>query len=409
MSFKPVFQVKVGLCFGDRSIFVGILARRNQKIYFEYDDSFISHGLEISPIKCPLKPGVQSFDPFLFEGLPGVFNDSLPDGWGRLLLDRQLRSLGTLPEELSPLDRLTHVGLQGMGALVYEPDYTSKSSNNQINIDRLAAQTKQVLAGEATDVLNELLLLNGSSAGARPKALIGFNFRKKDIMHGTHELPPGYQPWMVKFPNVGDGTDAGAIEYVYSQMAFKAGLTVPKTQLLSAKKGAGYFAVKRFDRQKNKRFHMHTVCGLLHSDFRTPALDYRDLLSLTMLLTKDIREVEKMYRLAVFNVLSHNRDDHSKNFSFLMDESGEWKLSYAYDLTFSTGPHGEQSTMVLGKGKNITTDDLIKLGLEAKLTKQKISKIIKQTQMALAQWKKLAKNFGVNRSNIGLIESKICG
>ncbi len=151
---------------------------------------------------------------------------------------------------------------------------------------------------------------------------------------------------------------------------------------------------------------MHTVSGLIHSNFRFPSHDYEDLLALTNVLTKDIREVEKMFRLAVFNVMAHNRDDHAKNFSFLMDESGEWKLSPAYDLTFSNGPGGEQSTMVMGEGRNITRTNLEKLGLEAKLSKAFIDEVIQNTIAALGNWKNLAKGNGVKIENIELIEKR---
>ena len=148
---------------------------------------------------------------------------------------------------------------------------------------------------------------------------------------------------------------------------------------------------------------MHTVSGLIHSNFRFPSLDYVDLLSLTMALTKDIREVEKMFRLAVFNVMAHNRDDHAKNFSFLMNEFGEWKLSPAYDLTYSNGPGGEQSTMVMGEGRNITIEHLVKLGLEAKISKELIDQIIEKTAESLSKWIRLSKDYGVSKSNIELI------
>jgi serine/threonine-protein kinase HipA len=152
---------------------------------------------------------------------------------------------------------------------------------------------------------------------------------------------------------------------------------------------------------------MHTACGLLHSDYRTPSLDYEDLSALTSSLTRDVREVEKMYQLAVFNVLSHNRDDHSKNFSFLMDETGEWNLSPAYDLTFSSGPRGEQSTMVMGEGRNPGQDHLRKLGIDAKLSNDRIDEIINQTRGALSKWDELAVRYGVSASSIALIKSKI--
>jgi len=407
MSFEHISQIRVSLDFDEKSQLVGRLATRDHKIYFEYDSDFIRKGMDISPIKCPLKPGVQTYDPFLFEGLPGVFNDSLPDGWGRLLLDRHMRSFNVMPQELSALDRLAFVGRTGMGALVYEPAYTDIVSDCTINIDALARQASQVLSGEATDVLGELLALNGSSAGARPKALIGLHKNRQDIIHGTHEMRDGYEAWMVKFPNIDDGADAGAMEYVYALMATEAGLVMPDIHLFTAQEGSGYFAVRRFDRKGNERLHMHTACGLLHADFRTPSLDYEDLLALTMILTRDIREVEKMYRWAVFNVLAHNRDDHARNFSFLMDKTGEWKVSPVYDLTFSSGPRGEQSTMVLGEGRKPGVRDLIKLGVEAKIDKISIETIIEQTQDALNTWPELARHYGVSRSNVDLVASKI--
>ena len=407
MKFEPVSDIKVGLRFDEETLPVGRLAKRDRKIYFEYENSFIIRGLEISPIECALKPGVHSYDPSLFGGLPGVFNDSLPDGWGRLLLDRLMNSLGILPEVLSPLDGLTHTGSSGMGALVYEPSRTGKISGDKFDTASLAEQMRQTLAGEADDVLDELLSLNGSSSGARPKAVIGLHENKRDVVHGMCRLQAGYEPWLVKFPNTNDGGDAGAIEYVYALMARDAGLAMPDVHLFPSRKGSGYFAVKRFDRQDGKRLHMHTACGLLHSDFRMPSLDYEDLMALTMNLTKDAREVEKMYRLAVFNVLAHNRDDHAKNFSFLMDASGRWNLSPAYDLTFSSGPNGEQSTMVMGEGRNPDETGLVKLGLEAKLPRNAIDGIVEQTRDALSKWKQLAESHGVRRSNIKLIDNAI--
>ena len=367
----------------------------------------MTSNLEVSPLRLPLQPGVRTFDRSLFEGLPGLFNDSLPDGWGRLLLDRSIRQQGMLPGQFSPLDRLAHVGNKGMGALVYEPDQATDEVSGHIDLDLLASQARDVLNGEAGDVLEELLALNGSSAGARPKAVIAVDADRRNIIHGTHTMQAGYEPWLVKFPNTVDGPDAGAIEYVYALMAKDAGLDMAQTHLFSAQTGAGYFATKRFDRNAEQRVHIHSACGLLHSDFRVPSLDYEDLVALTGMLTRDVREVAKIFQLAVFNVLAHNRDDHSKNFSFLMNETGEWRLSPAYDLTFSSGPRGEQSTMVMGEGKNPGTEHLVKLGLEAKLGQELINTIIDRTKNALCQWKMLAKKYGVSQANIELIDKKI--
>ncbi|MEX0965354.1 MAG: type II toxin-antitoxin system HipA family toxin [Pseudohongiellaceae bacterium] len=404
---KSVKEVKVGVNFGDGVDPVGRLAIRDRQIYFEYDQTFIEGGIEISPLRLPLKAGVQSIDYDLFEGLPGVFNDSLPDGWGRLLFDRFARSQGILPADITPLDRLVHIGSHGLGALVFEPDHSADDSQGNISLDKLVWQSQEVLNGTSDDVLAELIALNGSSAGARPKALIGVNDKRDHIIHGIDAWPEGYTPWMVKFPNSQDGIDAGAIEFVYALMAKEAGVVMPDVHLFPAQRGAGYFAIKRFDRDGDKRYHMHTACGLLHSDFRTPSLDYEDLIGLTGMLTRDVREVEKLYQLAVLNVLAHNRDDHSKNFSYLMNSQGEWKLSPAYDLTFSSGPRGEQSTMVMGEGRNPSAEHLLKLAEEAKIKKDRAVKIIEATNASLSKWPTLAKQYGVSDANIKLIQNKI--
>lgn len=405
MNPTSISEIKVGLNITGEAIAVGRLAAREGQIYFEYDNAFLKRSLEISPLRLPLQTGVKTFDPFLFEGLPGVFNDSLPDGWGRLLFDRTLRLQGLLPDQITPLDRLAHVGKTGMGALTYEPANSAGESDAQINLDELAAHAQDVQDGEAEDVLQELLALNGSSAGARPKAMIGVDTARKNIIHGAHDLSAGFEPWIVKFPNSTDGMDAGAIEYVYALIAKEAGLDMMPVHLFPAQRGAGYFATKRFDREEGNRVHTHSACGLLHSDFRTPSLDYEDLIALTGMLTRDVREVEKMFRLAVFNVLAHNRDDHSKNFTFLMDERGEWKLSPVYDLTFSSGPSGEQSTMVMGEGKKPNTEQLVQLGREAKISKVCIDEIVEQTKHALSQWLKLAKAHNISQKNIDLIKN----
>jgi serine/threonine-protein kinase HipA len=402
-------MVKVGLDFGKGRIPVGRLALRERRIYFEYEPTFIRQDLEISPGMLPVKAGVTTFDNCLFEGLPGVFNDSVPDGWGRLLFDRFVQTQGLLPSEVSPLDRLASVGSHGLGALVYEPEFDTAVGYGPVCLDSIASQVQEVLQGSSDDVLHELLALNGSSAGTRPKALIRVSEDRKQIIHGRSGYTEKFEPWLVKFPNSQDGLDAGSIEYVYALMAKDAGIQMPDVHLFPAREGPGYFATRRFDCEKSNRFHMHTACGLLHADFRVPSLDYENLLTLTFMLTRDFREVVRMYRLAVFNVLAHNRDDHAKNFSFLMDAEGQWKLSPAYDLTFSSGPGGEQSTLVMGEGRNPGKDHLIHLGLEAKIDRPRITEILDQTQVALAAWPNLAKRYGVSRAKTLLIAKRING
>ena len=402
-----VDQIEVGLDLTGTVQSVGRLALLDGRVYFEYDSAFLDSGLEISPFKLPMHPGVQTFDSLLFEGLPGVFNDSLPDSWGRLLLNRMTSLRGTSPREITPLDRLAHVGRGGPGALVYEPDSGDAAPGGDLDLDRLAAQTQDVLDGEAEEVLEELLTLNGSLGGARPKAMIGLDADRRVAIHGTNPLPEGFEPWLVKFPNRADGPGAGAIEYVYALMARDAGLDMSEVHLFPAQEGAGYFATQRFDRRGGEHLHMHSACGLLHSDFRLPSLDYKDLVLLTMALTRDVREVEKMFRLAVFNVLAHNRDDHSRNFSFLMDAQGDWVLSPAYDLTCAPGPGGEQCTLVMGEGRNPGIDHLVRLGQEAELPRPRIDEIIEQARAALSRWQERAGEHGVAQADIDWIAERI--
>lgn len=406
MTQDLVTGVAVGLDFGADVARVGRLAVRDRRIYFEYDAAFLARGLEISPLRLPLKPGLQTFEANLFEGLPGVFNDSLPDGWGRLLFDRALRAKGVLPGEVSPLDRLAHVGARGMGALTYAPDLAPQTLSTDIDLDRLAAHALEVLEGQADEVLAELIALNGSSAGARPKAMVGFNPATGAMVHGVSPLPAGFEHWLVKFPNTHDGVDAGAVEYAYAQMAVEAGVPMSATRLIAAGKGA-YFATRRFDREGDARLHAHTASGLLHADHRTPSLDYEDLIALTLHVTRDVREIETMFRFAAFNVCAHNRDDHAKNFTFLMDATGSWRLAPAYDLTFSSGPGGEQTTTVLGEGKAPTLAHLERLGAAANLAQPTVREILAQTREAVAGWPARARSLGVRADTIRRIDTRL--
>jgi len=372
---------------------VGTLATKDHKIYFEYDADFLKSGIELSPYKLPLKPGVQRCDDDVFDGLWGVFADSLPDGWGRLLMDRHLMKQGVNPHTLTPLDRLAYVGKYAMGALGYEPEVGSESSKEQIVLDDLAKSSQEILQGSSDVMLDELLALGGSSAGARPKVLVQLSNDKHEVIHGRQPLKEGFSHWMVKFASSSDIEQIGVVEYAYALMAKAAGVQMPETALLEGKRGR-YFAAKRFDRIGEKRVHMHSVSGLVHADFRYPTLDYDDLLSLTLHLTKHAKEVEKVFRLACFNLFAHNRDDHAKNFSFLMDETGKWQFSPAYDLTFSYGPGGEHSMMYFGEGKNPTSEHLLKLGQKHGI--KKAGMIVDEVREAVSRWDAFAKEAGVS-------------
>ncbi len=375
---------------------VGTLAIKNKKIYFEYDKDFLKTGIELSPYKLPLKSGLFRCDDDTFDGLWGMFNDSLPDGWGRLLMDRHLMRLGVNPHSLSPLDRLAYVGSHAMGALSYEPEQEVENSIDTIVLDNLAESSAEILEGSSESLLDELLSLNGSSAGARPKVLVQISDDQKQIIHGRQTLQEGFSHWMVKFASSMDSHEIGAIEYAYSLMAREAGLQMPQTALLEGKRGR-YFAIKRFDRVGDERVHMHSVAGLTHSDFRFPTLDYDDLLALTLHLTKNVQEVEKVFRLACFNLFTHNRDDHAKNFSFVMDEKGVWNFSPVYDVTFSNGPGGEHSTMYMGEGKHPTSEHLLQLAKKHGI--KKANTIIENVKQARDKWKIFAEEAKVSKKS----------
>jgi serine/threonine-protein kinase HipA len=270
----------------DHRIKVGRLALKRRQILFEYDPAFLGSKLELSPFHLRLTPDVVIGAPDVFGGLMGVFEDSLPDGWGRLLIDRRAAQLGISGATLTPLDRLTVVGTRSMGALVYEPE---------IAIDEPAIVELSALAAEAELVMNDargadlerLIAVGGSPQGARPKVLVQLA-PSGDIHFGARAILPGFTAWLVKFPARTDDRHSAALEHAYFLMANAAGIEVPRTQLLGkTARRPGYFAIERFDRQGQARIHMHTLGGLLHLPHGYPALDYRDLLHVTRTLTRN--------------------------------------------------------------------------------------------------------------------------
>ena len=389
--------VNVFLHHLDNKLFVGKLALKDRKIYFEYNSNFIQKNIDISPYILPLKRELQVCDDRIFDGLFGVFSDSLPDGWGKLLLDRHLMSKGINFNDITPLDRLCYVGKYGIGALTYEPIYEEiKTKNQEIILDDLVNSSINILKGSSYEFLDTLLAIGGSSAGARPKIMAQID-NQNNIIHGSQKLIDGFEHYIIKFPNSNDGLNIGKIEYIYSLMAKKANIEIPKTELLKGKKSS-YFAIKRFDRIKDNRVHIHSIAGLIHSDFRIPSLDYDDLLTLCFHITKDINEVKKLFKLAVFNLFTHNRDDHAKNFSFMLDEKNSWKLTPAYDLTFSYGVGAEHSTTYMGEGKNPTVNHLEKLALKHGIKEFKL--VIDEVKSAISEFERFAKDVELPKEEI---------
>lgn len=334
---------------------VGTLAQTpNGPVAFQYAESWLENGFSISPFSLPLTQEVFVAKSQPLDGIFGVFNDSLPDGWGRLLVDRMLRQEGIDPFIIGPLARLAIVGSTGMGALEYRPTHELSTSNAQRDLDVLAEECASLLETDYSDDLDTLFALGGSSGGARPKILTSIDG----------------EDWIVKFPSSFDPKNIGEREFKIAQAAIAYGIEMPEARLMSSQICSGYFATKRFDRILHadtnsipimQKLHMASAGALLETSHRIPNLDYDLLLKLTMKLTDSAEEVRRLFQLMVFNVLCGNRDDHAKNFTFIFDEAHGWRLSPAYDLTENPGMNGERATTVNGKGKDIAVADIVEV------------------------------------------------
>lgn len=388
---------------------VGRLAMREHRVLFEYDPGFLRDGVDLSPLRLPRQPGVIETRQPIFDTLPGIFNDSLPDGWGRLLLDRHSSRLGVAPETLTPLDRLAHVGSDGIGALVYKPELAKDDAEETVDLDEVAAASRAVLEGASDEMLEHLRKLGGSPQGARPKALVQIEDTTGRMTDALHDHGQGWRHFIVKFPAHQDVADIGPVELAYARMAAAAGVKVPESCLLPSRSGPGYFAAQRFDRDGARRKHAATASGLLDADFRLPSLDYVSLAKLTVRLTRDHRQGEALFRLMAFNVLAHNRDDHAKQFSFLMDRAGTWTLAPAYDLTFSQGPGGEHTTSVAGEGRAPSQEAMLKVADAAGLKRGKSVEILGQTRDVVERWLAYADEAGVTTSTASHIERSLHG
>lgn len=324
---------------------------------FEYEPAYLASGVSISPFNLPLKSGVFVAKRIPFNGGFGVFDDSLPDGWGNLILDRYLKSKGIDSTKLTLLHRLALIGSTGRGALEYRPDYSKSTTDEIINFDNLAAEAEKVLTTDYNgETLDTLYKYGGSSGGARPKVFVKIDGKE----------------WLVKFKATVDPDNIGKIEYNYSLLAKKCGINMPETKLFEEK----YFGVERFDRSHSGKIHTVSAAGLLNANYREPSLDYEALLKLCHILTRNMEEVYALFRLMVFNVAIKNRDDHAKNFSFQLINN-EWKLSPAYDLLPSAGFNGYHTTTINGNGEP-TIKDMLVVGEKTGLNKHRANEIIQE-------------------------------
>ena len=388
--------------------YVGKLAINDrQDIRFQYDGKWLENGFPLAPLGLPFTSEVQaSPHPDMFDRLHGPFYDSLPDGWGLLLMDRAFKSQkGLDPHQITTLMRLAYIGRRGMGALEYEPEILADHADPSINLAQIAENIEQIMSGESAEVLERLRIDGGSPGGARPKVAIAFSEDMKHCISGASRIPDDYSHWIVKFrsdpkgPN-GDPMDAGRIEAAYADMARAAGIDMPKTSLipiLARGREELFFAVKRFDRDVNRKIHMLSASGMLYASHRMPSLDYDEgVLQSVAVVTKSKNEIEKAFKVMLFNVLAHNKDDHAKNFAFLFDRRiGTWKFSPAFDLTFNHGMNGHHSTSIHGSTRP-HREDIQKVAKSHRLSRW--NEALDQVRAATTQWAFFASQYGLSRS-----------
>jgi serine/threonine-protein kinase HipA len=396
-------RIKVSLDFGSSIVEVGILVEQNQQIYFRFEPSFLESDLDISPFKLKKTTEILLSPRAPFDGLFGVFNDSIPDGWGKLLLDRKLIESGKNPKEISVLDRLSMIGKSAQGALIYEPvTNEGKSEDEPVNLDLIAHESDKLLKTGNASFLDQLYHLGGNSVGARPKILVNYNQKLNQFSTVPQEE---FEPWIIKFPDLNDLKDIARIEFTYYKMAGACGIEMSESNLFYTEKGKAFFGTKRFDRFANKRLHLHSACGLLHDDFRYSTMDYGHVMDAANRLENNLSACEKVFRLAVFNIYASNMDDHSKNVAFLMNENGSWSLAPAFDLTFSPSPGGYHSLSVANTYQNIGKKDLLKLASYFGINNcNEIIGLVKET---LSIWKTFSSEMEINKKESELIEKTL--
>ncbi|RDV00562.1 type II toxin-antitoxin system HipA family toxin [Trinickia dinghuensis] len=380
------------------------LADDGRNLLFQYTPDALARGLDLSPYHLGLTREAFGDFPEHQQRLPGLVSDALPDGWGMLVMDRLFRKNGIDVATISPLDRLAFIGEDAMGALAFEPPSGPHLENRDINLLQIANSVRSVLSGDSEDMLRDLALMGGSPHGARPKIRVNLDWAAG--VASMTEDGPGV-PWLVKFPGQNEASEVCAIEYVYADMARRAGILMPATHFFALADDLTAFGIERFDRVDGMRVPVHTVSGLAHADFRHPSLDYLSVLRLTRLLTADEREVLEMYRRCVFNVVFHNRDDHSKNLSFLMRRDGSWHVAPGYDLTFNEGPGGYHQMDVCGEAMRIERPHLLDLASKAGIKKDDAAAIIDQVCEAAGYFPESARNLPINISTYTHICAKI--
>ncbi len=394
---------------------------------FEFDREFLEKGLDLSPIKMPIieaRRGTARFEfrtlsKETYRGLPGMLADALPDRFGNRIIDAWLARQGRTPESFSSVERLCYTGKRAMGALEFSPIINQVIERSvPVEVSELVELVQKVTKErskltvrfdrEASEALLDIIRVGTSAGGIRPKAVIALNDKTKEVRSGQVDAPDGFDYWVLKFDGIkddslGDPAGYGRIEYAYYKMAMSSGIKMTECRLLE-ENGRAHFMTRRFDRTKDKgKLHMQSLCAVAHFDFYDPgAYSYEQAFQIMRELKLPHSDAEQQFRRMVFNVVARNQDDHTKNITFLMDKSGQWHLSPAYDVIYSYNPGGDYTSKhqmsINGKRDDFFKDDLILLGKEINI--KSIDRIIDDIVEVVSNWPKLAKDAGVEASNI---------
>lgn len=383
---------------------------------FEYDPAFLEHHWNVAPLMMPLKDSggkVFSFqdlrDTNTFKGLPGLLADAIPDKFGNALINAWLTRNGRPSNSMNPVEMLCFIGKRGMGALEFEPvNPVADGGATKIELEDLINVAQEILSGRAAlktsladgkeKALHDILKIGSSAGGARAKAMIAYNPITKEVRSGQSAAPDGFSHWLIKFDGVSDAQSGinfgyGSVEMAYYLMAKKAGIEMMESQLLE-ENGRAHFMTRRFDREaKDGKLHVQSLCAMAHFDFNDIlSYSYEQLFEVMRKLMLPYAQAEQMFRRMVFNVMSRNCDDHTKNFAFVMDKAGSWKLSPAFDVCHSFRPDSnwvsQHSLSLNGKRKDITRHDFLEVAQRMNI--KKAANLIDEVRAAVMQWKTFA-------------------
>jgi len=406
---------------------------------FGYYPQWRQKGVEIAPLTMPTSARRDTFEfpnlnPETFKGLPGCFADVLPDDFGNAVINAWLARQGRDPASFSSVERLLYTGSRGMGALEFSPAIRQPSTeaDESLELDSLIRTAQAVLdersqAGGTVEAsggrgIASIFQVGSSAGGARPKAVVALNAARTDIRSGQIDAPEGYEHYLLKFDGIvehragseifGDPKGFGLMEYTYYQMATRAGVIMEPCEILPDHHRA-HFLTRRFDRIGNRKLHSQTLCAIAHANFKRPGqFSYEELLQTARRLRLSRLEALQLYRRMVFNVIARNQDDHTKNFSFLMDESGEWSLAPAYDVAYSYRPDSfwvaQHNLSLNGKRSEFTTADLLAVARQiGNFPERAAQDVIEECTEAVSQWPQLARNNDVPPALIEEVNSNL--